>query len=73
MPETWSQNVSSKQASVIGYDADAEELLVTWKSGRQSAYQGVPEALAQQLANAPSVGQMLNSEIKNQYPHRYVR
>ena len=55
----------------IGYDSDTRELLVTWNSGKRSAYAGVPEELAHQLANAPSVGTMLNNEIKPFYSHRY--
>ena len=59
-------------ASEIAYDSDTNELLVTWsKSGRVSAYQGVPEDVALRLANAPSVGQMINDEIKPNYQHSY--
>lgn len=70
---TWSQNVYSEMASSIGYDDTTQDLLVTWKkSGKVSAYSGVPEELALQVANAPSVGRMLDAEIKNSYPHRYL-
>ena len=41
------------------------------KSGRLSVYSGVPEELALQVANAPSVGSILNSDIKSYYSHRY--
>lgn len=70
---SWSQPVFSSMVQSVGYDSDARTLLVTWKSGRVSAYEGVSEETAQQLANAPSVGTMINSEIKHVYPHRYVR
>ena len=70
---TWSTPVFSSQVSEIGYDAASGELLVTWKNGRQSAYSGVPEDVALALSKAPSVGQMLNTEIKPIYPHRYSR
>ena len=69
---TWSQRVFSSNVEEIGYNAETEELIVTWKSGKQSAYAGVPEGLAQEVANAPSVGQALNSMIKPQYAHRYL-
>lgn len=69
---SWSQNVFSTMVSEIGYDSDANELLVTWRNGKRSAYSGVPEEKATEIANAPSVGQAINQEIKNQYPHRYV-
>ncbi len=69
---SWSKSVFSSVASEIAYDSETKELLVTWNSGKQSAYSGVPEGLADQLSRAPSVGQMLNSEIKGVYSHRYV-
>jgi KTSC domain len=69
---SWSQSVFSSMASEIAYDSDSNELLVTWaKSGKVSAYQGVPEDVALRLANAPSVGQMINDEIKPNYSHSY--
>jgi KTSC domain len=69
---SWSQSVFSSMASEIAYDSDSNELLVTWaKSGKVSAYQGVPEDVALRLANAPSVGQMINDEIKPNYQHSY--
>ena len=69
---SWSQFVFSSVVSEVGYDSDSGELLVTWsKSGKVSAYQGVPEDVAQRLANAPSVGQMINDEIKPYYGHSY--
>lgn len=70
---SWEQAVFSEMVSTVGYDEDKQELIVTWrKSGKKSAYSGVPEETAVQLANAPSVGQMINSEIKNNFPHRYI-
>jgi hypothetical protein len=68
---SWSKSVFSSVATDIGFDDETGELLVTWKNGRVSAYQGVPEDVAVQCSNAPSVGQFLNSEIKNVYGHRY--
>jgi len=72
---SWSQSVYSASGNVseVGYDSDAQELLVTWtKSGKVSAYAGVPEDVAQACANAPSVTQYINSEIKPHFQHRYV-
>jgi hypothetical protein len=69
---SWSQAVYSSNVSEVAYDSDTNELLVTWvKSGKVSAYQGVPEDVALKLANAPSVGQMINAEIKPYYSHSY--
>jgi len=70
--ETWSQNVYSSMVAAVGYDADSGDLLITWANGRRSAYSGVPEEVAVSLANAASVGEMMNSEIKPQYEHRYL-
>jgi KTSC domain len=58
--------------SDIGY-SDAGELLVTWaKSGKTSAYSGVPEGLADEISRSPSVGESINSQVKGVYAHRYV-
>jgi hypothetical protein len=70
---SWTQPVYSSHVAEVGYDSDTSELLVTWQSGRVSAYVGVAEELAVQIANAPSVGQALNAQVKNVYSHRYVR
>jgi hypothetical protein len=68
----WSQSVFSTMVKEVAYDSDAQELRVTWNSGRTSAYSDVPEDIAHQVANAPSVGQAINQMIKDQYGHRYV-
>ena len=70
---SWSQSVFSSNVESVGYDDNTGEMTVTWKSGRVSAYAGVSEGLAQQIANAPSVGQAINQQIKNQFSHRYIR
>ncbi|MFA5902028.1 MAG: KTSC domain-containing protein [Hyphomicrobium sp.] len=57
--------------SEIGYREDAKEMTVAWLKGRRSVYSGVPEETALQVANAPSVGSMLNTDIKPYYSHRY--
>ena len=68
----WEQSVFSSNVVSIGYDEDNKDMIVTWKNGKRSAYNGVPESLALDVANAPSVGSMINSDIKPQYAHRYV-
>ena len=70
---SWSKSVFSSVATDVGYDPDTQELTVTWKNGRTSAYSGVPEDVAVNLSNAPSVGQLINGSIKNQFSHRYIR
>ena len=68
---TWTKTVYSSMVSEVGYDAEQKELYITWTGGKRSIYSGVLEELATDLANAPSVGTMLNAEIKPYYAHRY--
>lgn len=71
MPD-WSKDVISTNASNIAYEEEGNRLIVTWAKGaRRSVYSGVPEELALQVANAPSVGSILNTEIKPYFPHAY--
>lgn len=74
MPLTWSKEVYSGRATTVAYDAEAQELYVTWaKGGRTSIYgPGVPAELADQLAYAGSVGSMLNTDIIPYFAHRYA-
>jgi hypothetical protein len=69
----WSQSVLSSNVSEVGYDDEAGELIVTFSNGSVYAYADVDEGTAIALSKAPSVGQMLNSEIKGQYAYRRVR
>lgn len=71
---TWMKPVFSSMISEVGYDTDAEELLVKFiKTGKTAAYKGADEGLAISLSNAPSVGQMFLSEVKPFYTNfRYV-
>ena len=57
--------------SSIAYDGEAKEMYVTWTRGKRSIFSGVPEDVALQAANAASVGQYMNMEIKPYYGHRY--
>lgn len=69
---SWMKSVYSSNATEVGWDENTEELLVVWKkSGKTSAYSGVPEDVALACANAPSVGQFINTEVKPFYGHRY--
>ena len=69
---SWSKDVYSSNVSLVGYDTETKELAITWTKGKRSIYSDVPEELAEQLVNAPSVGTMLNGEIKPYYKHRYA-
>ena len=67
---SWSKSVYSTMASEIAYDDDEQSMIVTWKNGRRTAYVGVPEDVADAVANAPSVGSMINDEIKPNYDYK---
>lgn len=68
----WQKDVYSSNVQSIGYEEESHEMIVTWLKGKRSAYVGVPEDKAWEIANAASVGSAINSDIKGQYPHRYV-
>lgn len=61
------QPVSSSAIVSIGYDPEAETLEVEFGSGRVYQYYGVPSKLHEQIMQAPSKGQFLNTHIKNFY------
>ncbi len=72
MADRWMKQVYSSNVREVGYDPDSQEMLVKWKNGKTSAYAGVSEDKAIEVANAPSVGGIIHSEIRDQYSHRYV-
>ena len=69
---SWEKNVFSSNVQSVGYDSASGDLIVTWNTGKRSAYAGVPEDLAEQVSKAASVGSFLNAEIKPNFSHRYV-
>ena len=70
---TWWRNVISEMVTEVGYDEEKQWLLIKWKkSAKTSAYEAVPEQVADELSKAPSVGSMIISEIRPYYKHRYV-
>lgn len=69
---SWSKQVFSTMVQEIAYDEETSEMVVTWKNGKISVYSGVPEDVAEQVANAPSVGQAMNQMVKTTYSHRYI-
>jgi KTSC domain len=71
---SWMKSVFSSMVSEVGYDDETQELLVKWARGsKMSAYSGsgMSEDVASECANAASVGEYLNSEIKPNYSPRY--
>lgn len=72
MADKWMKQVYSSHVREVGYDPETQEMLVKWKNGKTSAYAGVSEDKAVEVATAPSVGGIIHSEIRDQYSHRYV-
>ncbi len=68
---SWMKSVFSSMASEVGWDDETNEVIVVWPNGKTSAYGPATEDVAVSVANAPSVGQAINSELKGQYGHRY--
>ena len=70
----WERNVFSTMVSSVAHNEDEEnpEMTITFAKGGVYVYEGVPEAVANQLSHAPSVGGMFLSDIKGQYQFRRV-
>lgn len=61
----WTKSVLSDMVSEVGWDPDAEEIIVRFKKGgKTAAYQGFDEGVAIQLSKTSSVGSMVLNEIK---------
>jgi hypothetical protein len=67
---SWERPVYSERAQTVSYDDQTQEMTVLWKNGKSTVYAGVPEKLALELSNAPSVGSMINSDFTGKFPHR---
>jgi hypothetical protein len=70
MPPTMTP-VYSSHVQAIGHDPDTGDLHVSWKGGKTSIYSNVPADLADQVTKSWSVGQAVQTMIKDQFPHRY--
>lgn len=67
---SWTKQVYSTNVSEISYDEESQEMTVRFQKGASYAYEGVDEQTALDMANAASVTQFLNSEIKGRYNYR---
>lgn len=63
------REVYSSAVNRIGYEDG--ELHVRWQNGKLSIYSGVPEKLADEVMNAPSIGTALRLSVQGTYDHRY--
>ena len=64
--------VSSSNVKAIGYDANSQTLEVEFVNGRVYQYYGVPDHVHAEFMRAPSKGQFLHYQIKNQYAYSRV-
>lgn len=68
------RHVYSSNAASVGYDQETGAMFVQWvRNGKVSVYEDVPYNIFEKLSKTISVGQMLNTEIKGKYSHRYVK
>lgn len=63
MPTPGSSNIEQAE-----YDADAQTLTVTFRSGADYVYSGVPPSVWRQFGLAGSKGQFLNRVVIPRYP-----
>ena len=70
MADAWQRSVYSSMVESIGYDPETQEMTISWAKGGTSVYSDVPEHVANNAANAPSVGQFIHTQIKPNFPHR---
>lgn len=54
------------------YDASKQTLAVTFTTGRTYLYFDVPAQLYEELQAAPSMGQIFNWRIRDQYQYREI-
>ncbi|MGD9694352.1 MAG: KTSC domain-containing protein [Thermoleophilia bacterium] len=64
--------VDSEAVARVGYDGDARELYVEFRSGRTYAYAGVTEETWRRLREAESVGGFVNRVLKPRHAVREV-
>jgi hypothetical protein len=66
--------VSSGTIQSVGYDSETMTLAVSFSSGTEYHYYGIPSELVEQLRVAPSTGRFLNEYIKKAgYAYARVR
>ena len=64
--------VASRSLVSVGYDADAGELEVEFRSGRVYRYAGVPATVHAWLMRNPRKGGLFNRTIRDRYAYRDV-
>jgi hypothetical protein len=54
----------------IAYDSDTQKMIIQFNRGPPYEYSGVPEDVATDAANAASVGEYVNENIKGRFSYR---
>jgi KTSC domain len=62
-----SVQLQSSSLSRAEYDADTEQLEITFVNGRSYTFERVPERVFEELRDSPSPGSYFNREIKGAY------
>lgn len=65
-------SVASSNIASVGYDEGSQTLEIEFLSGSIYQYYNVPQNIYDQLMQAGSKGQFLNTYIKNAYPYSRV-
>lgn len=65
-------SVASSSVGAVGYDENSETLQVEFLNGARYQYHGVSRGLYDQFMQAPSKGQFLNANIRDQFAYTRV-
>jgi KTSC domain len=65
--------VESSAITAIGYDSDALQLEVEFRSGAVYQYYGVPPEIHAALLRSESKGRYLNAKIRNRFEYSLVQ
>jgi lysyl-tRNA synthetase class 2 len=65
-----SKQNGSSAVRELAYNADTQELYVTYAEGREYVYYGVPKEVYERFRSADSWGGFVNKEIKRRYFYR---
>jgi len=69
MPEM--RSVFSSHINQIGFDEEAGELHVNFADGSHVVYSDVSDRVAQQVLQAPSIGQALHEGVRGRFKFHY--
>ncbi len=61
--------VESSMINAVGYNAESQEMLVIFNSGKSYRYQGVPKKVYEGLLAAESKGSYMNTFVIDMYPY----